>query len=272
MAEETQIPSTLEPPEPPGTQEDTPMLDVHPAHHAASTWRDFFVHIATIVLGLLIAVGIEQTVEYFHHRHQLIQFEEDIRAEAELNLRIIDSTLAVNVPAHGWLAAIVKAAQQAPTANGLVTLAVPAKVVPALYQFDNSNYGAVPSHGVWAVAKSTGIVELIPKERAQIYERLDWEATECIRINGISDLESQNMRATLRGLGVNLQPGANIRLTSAQRDRLVDAISKSLAIAHWDDVRYAIWKGASDALIHDVPTMRDMFPYISRAADQVPEP
>jgi hypothetical protein len=47
------------------------MLDVHPAHHAASTWRDFFIHIATIVLGLLIAVGLEQTVEYIHHRHQL---------------------------------------------------------------------------------------------------------------------------------------------------------------------------------------------------------
>ena len=30
------------------------MLDVHPAHHAASTWRDFFVHIATIVIGLQI--------------------------------------------------------------------------------------------------------------------------------------------------------------------------------------------------------------------------
>ena len=36
------------------------MLDVHPAHHAASTWRDFFIHIATIVLGLLIAIGLER--------------------------------------------------------------------------------------------------------------------------------------------------------------------------------------------------------------------
>ena len=39
------------------------MLDVHPAHHAASTWRDFFIHIITIVIGLLIAIGLEQTVE-----------------------------------------------------------------------------------------------------------------------------------------------------------------------------------------------------------------
>jgi hypothetical protein len=22
------------------------MLDIHPAHHAATTWRDFFIHIA----------------------------------------------------------------------------------------------------------------------------------------------------------------------------------------------------------------------------------
>ena len=46
------------------------MLDVHPPHHTPNTWRDFFIHIATIVIGLLIAVGLEQTVEAIHHRHQ----------------------------------------------------------------------------------------------------------------------------------------------------------------------------------------------------------
>ncbi len=38
------------------------MLDVHPPHKAAHTFKDFFIHIATIVIGLLIAVGLEQTV------------------------------------------------------------------------------------------------------------------------------------------------------------------------------------------------------------------
>ena len=61
------------------------MLDVHPAHHAATTWRDFFIHIATIVLGLLIAVGLEQTVEYFHHRHQIADAREALRIEHEQN-------------------------------------------------------------------------------------------------------------------------------------------------------------------------------------------
>ena len=48
------------------------MLDVHPAHHPATTWREFFVHIATIVVGLIIAVGLEQLVELVHrHRAEM---------------------------------------------------------------------------------------------------------------------------------------------------------------------------------------------------------
>jgi hypothetical protein len=59
------------------------MLDVHPPHHAASTWRDFFIHIATIVIGLLIAIGLEQTVEYIHHRHLASEAREQLRSERE---------------------------------------------------------------------------------------------------------------------------------------------------------------------------------------------
>jgi len=55
------------------------MLDVHPPRHAAQSWRDFFVHIATIVIGLLIAVGLEQAVEFVHHRHQRDGLEEQMR-------------------------------------------------------------------------------------------------------------------------------------------------------------------------------------------------
>ena len=57
------------------------MLDIHPAHHAANSWREFFVHIATIVIGLLIAVGLEQAVEYFHHRHLANGARESIQRE-----------------------------------------------------------------------------------------------------------------------------------------------------------------------------------------------
>ena len=63
------------------------MLDVHPPHTPTHTWRDFFIHIATIVIGLLIAVGLEQTVEYIHHREQIKQAREALVAEHAENIR-----------------------------------------------------------------------------------------------------------------------------------------------------------------------------------------
>ena len=63
------------------------MLDVHPPHHTPHTWRDFFIHIATIVIGLLIAIGLEQTVEFFHHRHELQKAREELRDEIRANQR-----------------------------------------------------------------------------------------------------------------------------------------------------------------------------------------
>ena len=61
------------------------MLDVHPPHAAAHSWKDFFIHIATIVVGLIIAVGLEQTVEFFHHRHEVAETREALRIERDHN-------------------------------------------------------------------------------------------------------------------------------------------------------------------------------------------
>jgi hypothetical protein len=61
------------------------MLDVHAPHERTHSWSDFFIHIATIVIGLLIAVGLEQTVEYFHHRHQAREGLELLRREVDAN-------------------------------------------------------------------------------------------------------------------------------------------------------------------------------------------
>jgi len=61
------------------------MLDVHAPHQVVHTWKDFFIHIATIVIGLLIAVGLEQTVEYFHHRQQVAEIRRSLAEERRIN-------------------------------------------------------------------------------------------------------------------------------------------------------------------------------------------
>lgn len=63
------------------------MLDVHPPHESTHSWTDFFIHMAAICLGLLIAIGLEQTVEYIHHRHEIREAREALAAEHEENVR-----------------------------------------------------------------------------------------------------------------------------------------------------------------------------------------
>jgi type II secretory pathway pseudopilin PulG len=63
------------------------MLDVHAPPHAAHGWRDFFVHIVTIVVGLLIALGLEQFVEGIHHRREVQEARKAIAEEHTANQR-----------------------------------------------------------------------------------------------------------------------------------------------------------------------------------------
>ena len=74
--------------ETPAIQEiSAPMFDVHAPHEAVHTWKDFLIHIATIVIGLLIAIGLEQTVEVFHHRHQIAETRKALQLELDQNRR-----------------------------------------------------------------------------------------------------------------------------------------------------------------------------------------
>src|SRR6202050_1648594 len=68
-----------------------PMLDVHAPHQTVYSWKDFLVHIAAISIGLLIAVGLEQTVELFHHRHQVAEIRRSLADERRINEVIFTS-------------------------------------------------------------------------------------------------------------------------------------------------------------------------------------
>ena len=41
-------------------------MEVHPPEHGIHSWRDFLVHMGTITLGLVIALGLEAAAEALH--------------------------------------------------------------------------------------------------------------------------------------------------------------------------------------------------------------
>ena len=146
------------------------MLDVHPAHHAANTWRDFFIHIATIVLGLLIAVGLEQTVEYIHHRHEVSETREKLRQEREENRKLF----SVNTASIRW--------QMSQLRNNLRVLtflqqhpATPEEKLPGVLQWFFTHDPVIES--AWKNSQQTQVLTLMPSEEAEadatLYELLD---------------------------------------------------------------------------------------------------
>jgi len=56
-------------------------MEVHHASHPIRSWREFLKEVGIIVLGVLIALGAEQSVEALHWRHKVQDAEDSMRFE-----------------------------------------------------------------------------------------------------------------------------------------------------------------------------------------------
>ena len=139
------------------------MLDVHPPEHAAHTWRDFFIHIATIVVGLIIAVGLEQSVEYLHHRHQRIELEEALHADTVKAIQDSENENTDAVTMLQWLSTGIGQIQDALDTNRPVATPLPH---PKLLDYD------IPDNPAWKAAKSSGLLDLLPQDEVKAYSEV----------------------------------------------------------------------------------------------------
>jgi hypothetical protein len=69
------------------------VLDVHAPHEPIHGWRDFFIHLATITIGLLIALSLERVVEWQHHRHLAHQAKVSLGNEIRGNAKEVPVAL-----------------------------------------------------------------------------------------------------------------------------------------------------------------------------------
>ena len=154
------------------------MLDVHPPEHAVHTWRDFVIHIATIVVGLLIAVGLEQTVESLHHRQQVRELREALTQERNEN-RL---TFPANVACFRLQTAELKN-------NFRVLLylrdhpGTPEEKLPGVLLWSTSRIP--PAEAAWKSAQQTQVLSLMPREETERYQafyRLQDETEQQVQI------------------------------------------------------------------------------------------
>lgn len=146
-------------------KEPTPMLDVHPPHEAAHSWKDFFIHIITIVVGLLIAISLEQTVEHVHHHHQIAETREALRAERENNRTLLAKQ------------AVYFRRETAALQNNLDVLlylqrhpGTPQAQLPGILTWHSALTGFADA--AWVTAQQSGITALMPHAEVEAYAAL----------------------------------------------------------------------------------------------------
>jgi hypothetical protein len=139
------------------------MHDIHPPHHTATTWRDFFIHIATIVLGLLIALGLEQIVARIHDHHELNATREALTHEQVAN----EKTWADNE--YDWRRTFVE------LKNNLAVLeysrrhpGTPQTALPGDLRWVQSPF--LWNHAVWDAAQQKGITQRMPLEESNNHQ------------------------------------------------------------------------------------------------------
>jgi hypothetical protein len=152
-----------------------PVIDIHPPHQSAHSWRDIFVHLATITVGLFIALSLEGCVEWQHHRHLVHEARENIRSEMQDNQKELKGALDVihkeQAEVKSDIEALIKLKQN-PEAHGLsVNL-----------RFSNSGL----ANASWNTAHETGAFSFMGypevKKYAEVYDTQKLFADQTTRI------------------------------------------------------------------------------------------
>lgn len=138
------------------------VIDIHPPHESAHSWRDIFVHLATITVGLFIALSLEGCLEWQHHRHLVHEARANIRSEIQDNLNgIRDALTEIHQEQKVVEADMVTfdTLQKNPHAQG----------VSINFHFSNTSL----QHASWDTARETGALSYMPYAEVKSYSQLE---------------------------------------------------------------------------------------------------
>ena len=195
------------------------MLDVHPVHAPVRAWRDFFIHIATIVVGLCIAVGIQQMVELVHNHYQ----REEMRRALELEREGNYETLTANTSAWRWGTAelennllVFQYLQQHP--------GTPQEKLPGVLLWATSNYEF--SNAVWGAMQQSGSVTLLPREEIEANSSL------YSILKKYNDIQFESARAIEEARRYDLSDADPSHLSSAQIESEIQLTQAALTMIY----------------------------------------
>ena len=187
------------------------MLDVHAPDHRISGTRDFLMHLLTITVGLLIALGLENSAEFLHHRHQRKEAEENIRQEIAQNRETIRQAAPSVLAERNALVTTIQALE------GVI-----ASHKDAVQQTASLEFAEAPiPDAAWQTASSTGVLSYMD------YAQVERFSAAYKQQNMLQTAEEKALDDYLEFtpiLGLNGR-----QLTSARAAEVLPAVERALA-------------------------------------------
>jgi hypothetical protein len=149
------------------------MLDVHAPHGEIGGWRGFATHIAVVAIGILLALGSEQGVEYINHAFQRAKLEAQMRETFQSNLTRADSNVRVLNSSRAYLIEMRNAVN--------ARLAGGSDRGPEASDPRNNVYAPPPNLGSYEASKSNGSVSLLELNRVRLYDRIEFQQDLTLR-------------------------------------------------------------------------------------------
>ena len=226
------------------------MLEVHAPHEAPHTWKSFLIHIATIVMGLFIAVGLEQSVEALHRRHDVTDLREDLRAESRQVLADARNSEAAHRYELRWLATRIAQVQEAIRER---------RPVGPRERNDMTNY-ASPDLPIWRSAKAGRRIALLSKGEVNAYAEVEYIQGHLDSLESAKNVSRYAVKSFNREFPVlpNGDPdlsGASAEDLHAYLALLSNAYVAIEAYIHW----LRIIMGAESAVIEGKTALEDIY-------------
>jgi hypothetical protein len=135
-------------------------MDVHAPMEPIHTWRDIFLHLGIVTVGLFIALSLEALVEHIHNRHLVAEARANIRQELENNHQAAQQDLIFlqkNIDLEKADIQAIHNLQDHPTVHTSVKNSM---------RFNSLDDGA------WRTARDTGALSFMPYNEVQRYSDL----------------------------------------------------------------------------------------------------
>jgi hypothetical protein len=145
-------------------------MEVHAPHEPIHTWQQFWVHLGTITVGLLIALGLEHAVAYAHRASEKHSLQRELHDEGEHNEEMLQQDFQRIAALKASLVAWHRHVDDAIARGGTLQ--------DVDYQPPNTGTIALPSQAMWDSAKASGRIGLLSDDQTAAYAFLylqeDW--------------------------------------------------------------------------------------------------